>query len=89
MNVRECGLLSPLALGLSLGLLTSIAVVSLTLYAGSVGMIVGIVHAIATTHIGFGSVAMVILVGGVSSFLDGFIFGVIWAALYNFFLRQI
>ena len=89
MENRECGVLSPIALGLALGLLTAISIVCMALLAGQAALGVGVVHAIASMYMGISSTGLGILIGGVAGFLDGFIWGVVWAYLYNFFVKNV
>ena len=89
MNNRECGTLSPLAFGLSLGLITGVSMIILSLLALYYGIGTGIVAGIAQYYPGYGVTLMGMFMGLIFGFLDGFIGGVIWAYLYNFFLKKL
>lgn len=77
--------LSPVALGLSLGILwgLSLFVLGLVAYHYSYGQ--PAVAAIATLYVGYEPSVMGSIIGGVIGFIDAFITGFIVAWLYNRF----
>ncbi|WP_133129615.1 bacteriophage holin [Legionella yabuuchiae] len=79
--------LSPLALGLSLGIFWGISVLLLGLlsYFFTFGEV--FVNSIGTLYIGYESTILGSIIGGIIGFIDAFICGLIIAWLYNLFVK--
>ena len=80
--------LSPLAMGLSLGIIWSLSFLSFCILSIYFGYGIGVVNALSALYIGFDITTTVgILIGVAWSFLDAFLGGVILAFIYNLFAR--
>ena len=81
--------LSPLAMGLALGIIWSLSFLSFCMlytYTGYYGL--GVIEALSGLYIGFEITSYVgILIGVAWAFLDAFLGGLILAFLYNLFVR--
>ncbi|AHE66660.1 bacteriophage holin [Legionella oakridgensis] len=76
---------SPLALGLSLGIVWGISlfIMGLSAYFFAYGEI--FVTSVGTLYVGYDATILGSIIGGIIGFIDAFIGGVIVAWLYNFF----
>ncbi len=79
--------LSPLALGLSLGVVWGISMLLMGLMAYYFAYAEGFVVAMGSVYVGYAPSILGSFIGGLIGFVDAFIFGVIIAWLYNFFGR--
>ncbi len=79
--------ISPLGLGMALGLVWLMSIVIISLLAMYVGYGVALVDLLATVYSGYELSAIGILIGAGWSFLDGFIGGGLIAFFYNLFVR--
>ncbi|MDI9818984.1 MULTISPECIES: bacteriophage holin [unclassified Legionella] len=77
--------LSPVALGLSLGILWGISVFIMGLIASYYAYGQPFVEALGALYIGYAPTILGSFIGGLIAFVDAFISGVILAWLYNFF----
>lgn len=89
MDTYRYGVLSPLAFGLALGLLWAISIVVLAIMASFLGYGIGLFNALSSLYIGLSLDVVGVLIGAVLGFVDAFIGGVIWAYLYNFFVKRV
>ena len=79
--------ISPLAFGLSLGVLWCLSVVVISLAALHIGYGVGMIKALSALYFGLALTPVGIAIGAAWSFADGFVGGFLIAYLYNLFLR--
>jgi hypothetical protein len=79
--------ISPLAFGLSLGVLWCLCVVVISLTALHIGYGVGMINALSALYFGLDLTAMGIAIGAAWSFVDAFIGGFLIAYLYNLVLK--
>ena len=78
--------LGVISFGLALGVASAIGVFLLGVVAALFGWGTLIAQALASLYIGFGPSVVGAIAGAVWAFVDGFIFGVLIAWLYNRFL---
>lgn len=86
MNTNNCKL-SPLALGLSLGIIWGVSVLIAGLIALHFSYGKPFVVAMSNMYIGYEPTIIGSLIGGAFGFVDGLIGGALIAALYNLFAR--
>ena len=79
--------LKTLKFGYAMGLVWGIYALFLGLVAWLFGWGVGLVQVLSTYYIGFAPTLSGALIGTVWALVDGFIFGLILAAIYNKFVR--
>jgi hypothetical protein len=77
--------LSPVALGLAVGILWGVVVLALGLIAHFVDYGTPFVNSMGVLYIGYGPTVLGAIAGGIIGFIDAFISGVIVAWLYNCF----
>jgi hypothetical protein len=85
-NMNRCNL-SPLALGLSFGLVWGVSVLVTGLLSLYFSYGTPFVIAMGTIYIGYESTIIGSLIGGAFGFVDGLIGGVLIGAIYNLFVR--
>jgi len=79
--------LSPLAMGLSIGIIWSLSFVSFCILNIYFGYGAGVISALSALYIGFDLTPVGVLIGMVWAFLDAFLGGLILAFIYNLFVR--
>lgn len=79
--------LSPLALGLSLGVLWALSVILIALLNMTLGYGVGFISTVGSVYVGYAASMGGILIGAVFALIDGIIGGVLIAWLYNLFSK--
>ena len=84
MNANK---LSPMALGLALGVLWGVLILSAGLLAHYFTYGISFVASMQTIYIGYAPTLGGSIIGGLFGFIDGLIGGVIIAWLYNCFLK--
>lgn len=79
--------LSPLSLGLTLGILwgLSVLIMGLSAYFFSYGNL--FVTSVGTLYVGYEATILGSIIGGIFGFIDAFIAGLIIAWLYNLFAK--
>jgi len=79
--------LSPLALGLSLGIIWALSVVLMAILSWTLGYGAGFVTAVGSVYVGYTETFIGILIGAGFAFLDGLIGGLLIGFFYNIFAR--
>ncbi len=79
--------LSPLALGLSIGVIWALSVVFIAILNITLGYGVGFISAVGSVYIGYTATIMGIIIGAAFALIDGIIGGVLIAWFYNIFSK--
>ncbi len=80
--------ISPMAFGLSLGILWALSVVIISLLGMYFSYGLSVVSFLSSVYLGYELTVIGIIIGAGWSFLDGFIGGALIAFLYNLFVRH-
>lgn len=87
-NELGYGKLHVWSLALALGIMWGISMFLAGLSAFLFGLGVGFVETMRTLYLGYNATVVGSIIGGIWGFIDMFIFGVIFAAIYNFFVSR-